>query len=192
MNNLIELWTLLLAVYAIYRIETMPKGLLSYRDLVRLVKTGVINAELEHVNATSIDIRFDNKILVEDENGSMSIEVDITNGYWVQPCQFILASSAEFFNLPDNISAGYKLKSSLARSGFEHLNAGWCDAGWHGSKLTLEFLNVRENGAFFIKAGNKAGQIVFFEHERVPDHASYAKRGQYNGQKEVTASKGVR
>ena len=37
--------------------------------------------------------------------------------------------------------------------------------------------------------GVKIGQMVFFEHEPVPEHASYAVKGQYNNQKEVTESK---
>lgn len=43
-----------------------------------------------------------------------------------------------------------------------------------------------------IRPGMPIGQMVFFKHLPVPDHASYAARGQYNNQNEVTASKGIR
>ncbi len=179
--------------------------LLSYNRLLKVVEDGVINALVENINSTSIDLTLDDKILIEcDPHHSNSVvklhekksihvrEIDIRNGgYILLPGQFILASSVEYFNLPLNISAEYKLKSTQARNALDHANAGWCDAGWHG-KLTLEFKNNSEFHNLEIVAGMKAGQIVFFEHEPVPEEKSYRARGQYNGQQQVTASKGIR
>ena len=34
--------------------------------------------------------------------------------------------------------------------------------------------------------------MVFFEHAPVPEHASYANKGQYNGDSEANPSKGLR
>lgn len=181
-------------------------SLLSYSALVDLVKDGVITADLSQVNGASIDLTLDSIIRVEERNsGPCNIitlankenietkEVDITDtGFCLHPDQFILASSREFFNLPNNISAEYKLKSSMARNGLEHLNAGWADATWHGSKLTLELKNMTVYHELRLTAGMKIGQMVFFEHEPVPDHASYALNGQYNNQTKVTAAKGLR
>lgn len=97
------------------------------------------------------------------------------------PGQFCLAQTQQTFFLPDNISAEYKLKSSMARSGLNHLLAGWCDAGWNASVLTLEFHNVLSHHAIELRAGDPAGQMIFMRHERVPSSASYAARGRYNG-----------
>lgn len=94
--------------------------------------------------------------------------------------------SAEVFNLPEDISAEYKLKSSMARIGLEHMNAGWCDAGWHGSVLTLEFKNMLQYHAILIRPGDAIGQMIFFYHEPVPKSASYATRGRYNNDKSVS------
>ena len=58
----------------------------------------------------------------------------------LQSGEFCLAETLELFNLPDDISCQFVLKSSRARSGLNHLLAGWCDPGWHGSKLTLDAL----------------------------------------------------
>lgn len=93
------------------------------------------------------------------------------------------------FNLPNHISAEYKLKSSLARSGIDHANAGWADAGWNGSVLTLEFKNVTRYHTIRLHAGDRIGQMVFFRHVEVPEWASYSKRGRYNGD---TTVKGVK
>jgi dCTP deaminase len=182
-----------------------PKGsLLSYEELVNLVKQGVINAPLENVNGSSIDLTLHNIIEVESCCGQEAIDLKnkesintetliITNcGYELRPKEFILASSNEIFNLPDNISAEYKLKSSMARNGLEHLNAGWADATWTNSRLTLELVNMTQYHPLLLKPGMKIGQVVFFRHRKVPAHAAYATRGQYNNQEEVTASKGIR
>lgn len=105
------------------------------------------------------------------------------------PGQFCLAQSQQTFFLPDNISAEYKLKSSMARMGLQHLLAGWCDAGWNGSVLTLEFKNVLEHHAIEIRIGDPAGQMIFMRHEKVPPSASYAHRGRYNGDQTVRGVK---
>lgn len=105
------------------------------------------------------------------------------------PGQFMLAHSEQVFNLPDNISAIYAEKSSMARIGLNHLNAGWADAGWSGSVLTLELHNVLSHHAIELRAGDPAGQMIFFKHTKVPPEASYARRGRYNGDMTVEGIK---
>jgi len=179
--------------------------LLSHNRLVELVEAGVINAEKENINGSSIDITLHKTVMVEwldQENQfiDLSKKQNIRmlkqnigeNGFMLNPDQFILACSNEIFNLPNNISAEYKLKSSMARNGLEHLNAGWCDAGWTGSRLTLELKNMTQEHTLILKEGMKIGQVLFFEHEHVPDDFSYAIKGRYNEQREVTASKGIK
>lgn len=172
--------------------------------LVKLVESGVISGLLsnEQINAASIDITLSNMILTEPSTGQPITcrlkdrdaipfnENDITDGNVVlAPGEFILASTNEIFNLPNNISAMYKLKSSMARIGLEHLNAGWCDAGWNGSSLTLELKNMTNRTSIVLDHNVKIGQVVFFEHEAVPEHLSYATKGSYNNQQTTTASK---
>lgn len=188
-------------------------SLLSYLELVELIEQGVIDADPANVNAASIDLTLDNVLMIEveekkivdllaKENISMG-PFDMSTAFWeeeeagaynycLSPGEFVLASSREVFNLPNNISAEYKLKSSMARNGLEHLNAGWCDAGWHGSKLTLELKNMTQDHTLILRPGMKIGQVVFFKHTPVPDHASYATKGRYNGQQAVTVSKGIK
>ena len=185
-------------------IFTEHSMLLSYNRLVKLVEDEVITpVEHDQINSASIDVTLDKTILLE---GDSFVPVDLAkkknidviryempkDGYVLAPGAFILASTIEVFNLPNNISSEYKLKSSMARNGLEHLNAGWADAGWNGSKLTLELKNMTKSHYLQIKQGMRIGQMVFFEHEPVPEDRSYAARGQYNGQEEVTASKGIR
>jgi len=153
---------------------------------------------LHHLIKTeSPDGLFDNPVKLKDKQNILTREFDLLSGddkrgYALRPDEFILASSEEFFDLPDYISAEYKLKSSMARNGLEHLNAGWCDAGWNGSRLTLELKNVTRYHKLLIEAGMAIGQVVFFKHAPVPHEKSYAVRGQYNKQQSVTESKGIR
>ena len=179
-------------------------SLLSYGELTRLICDGIIeNADYDHVNSASIDLVLGRTIMVEKEESGVidmmdkdaghlqTIEMD-DDGYVVPPGGVLLAHTVEIFNLPNWLSAEYKLKSTQARNFFNHLNAGWADAGWNGSVLTLEFVNHMRLHSVRVKPGMKCGQIVFFSHEEVPADRSYAARGQYNGDRSVTAGKGLR
>jgi len=177
-------------------------SLLSYTEICELIEQGVIeNACYDLVNSASLDIRLAPNILIEDS--SIYNNMPIIKLYRKQPLftekrmlpytllpgEFILAASLEVFNLPNNISAEYKLKSSMARIGLEHLNAGWCDAGWHGSCLTLELKNMTRYHSIELNYKDPIGQIVFFKHTPVPDDKSYAVRGRYNGDTSVQGVK---
>lgn len=181
-------------------------SLLTYTELLELVESGVIEGvPLEHINAASIDLTLGDNLLVE-EPGRYSwcrlaeketppmreLEKDSDGGWSLYPGDFALASTREIFHLPADIAAEYKLKSSLARAGLNHLLAGWCDPGWSDATLTLELKNELKHTILKLRPGMKIGQIVFWQGKPVPNEASYATRGQYNGQREATPSKGVR
>ena len=60
----------------------------------------------------------------------------------LQPGQFVLASTIENIELPDDLMARLEGKSSLGRVGLLiHATAGYVDPGWKGT-LTLELYNV--------------------------------------------------
>ena len=65
-----------------------------------------------------------------------------------------------------------------------------CDPGWHGSVLTLEFVNMTQHHPLKLTAGMKCGQVCFYKHEPVPKDRSYAVRGKYNNSETVTPSQG--
>lgn len=179
-------------------------SLLSYNELVTLVTAGVINAPFENINSSSIELTLGHEIMIEDESCFGCIDLSqkefpamktITmqeHGFIIQPEQWFLATTQETFNLPNDIVAEFVLKSSQARSGLNHLLAGYCDPGWSNSKLTLEFQNVNRAHSLLIKPGIKAGQVKFYRVDPVPEHKSYSVTGQYNNQSSVTASKGIR
>lgn len=181
-------------------------GILSYFEIGEAIEAGYIrNVEYgSQINASSLDLTLGSKVLIEQHpkhsafheplnlatrEGMSVTEVDITNGFVLFPGMFILAQTRETFFLPRFLSGDYKLKSSMARIGLQHLNAGWCDAGWEGSVLTLELKNVTKYHSIFIKPGDRIGQMVFHRHLTVPKHASYSVRGAYNNDSTVSGAK---
>jgi dCTP deaminase len=93
------------------------------------------------------------------------------------------------FNIPEDICAQFILKSSRAREGIEHLLAGFADAGFNNSVLTLELQNARRLHSVAIWHGMKIGQLVFMQMSALPE-VSYAVKGHYNSDLTVKASRG--
>jgi deoxycytidine triphosphate deaminase len=119
-------------------------------------------------------------------------EIDLSsysseNPYWLLPNAKILVESLETFYFPDNICGQFRLKSSRGREFYEHLEAGWIDCGWSGSKLTMEIEN-RNHNCLPIYQGLRMGQIILFKTD-TPDR-SYKESGRYNNDNSVHISKG--
>lgn len=179
-------------------------SLLSYNALRKLAARGVIRGiPHEFINSASIDISLGPVVMVERQHPTDSVislkkrtplfmgphDLRENGPITMAPGEFILAQSDQIFHLPTDISAEYKLKSSMARIGLEHLNAGWCDAGWNGSVLTLELKNMTRYHSITLEYGDRIGQMVFYKHDAVPEDRSYAARGRYNGDQTVSGVK---
>lgn len=145
------------------------------------------------LNPASIDVLLGDHLMVEDPL-SMDMKLVSLQGYtaedpyWLRAGEFVLAETQETFDLPEHISGQFALKSSRAREGYSHMLAGWCDPGWHGSKLTLELQNARRMHSLPLYPGLKIGQIIFFEMSKKP-LKSYAETGHYNNDRTVSGSK---
>ena len=178
--------------------------LLTHPMLMDLVRSGIIqNVEDVHVNAASIDIRLGDSLLVEVGRPGIvdlaereipemrPLDLDAMGAWRLRPGQFCLVNSHEVFNLPNDIAAEFKLRSSVARAGIDHALAGWADPGWHDATLTMELRNVTQNHTLLLRPGMRIGQMVFWRGEPVSVRASYATRGRYNHQRSATESRGV-
>ena len=138
----------------------------------------------ELLNPASLDVRLGNHLMMEVIETPELQRIDIStktadDPYFLLPGEFCLAETLEQFDLPDDISSQFVLKSSRARSGLNHLLAGWCDPGWHGSRLTLELKNERRLHPIPLYPGLKIGQMVFHLMSETPAK-SYAITGHYN------------
>ncbi len=177
-------------------------ALLSYTELLNLVEQGVMTpCKAEDVNSSSIDVHLGRWLIVEScahghpvdiakRESFASTKVDLMKGPAILgPGEFALGQTFETFNLPLDVSAEFRLKSSGARSGLNNLFACHCDAGWNGSVLTLELHNVLRHHALILTYGMPIGQMLFHRHTPVPLDMSYNKRGRYNGDKTVSGVK---
>lgn len=177
---------------------------MSYNELVdEVVRCGYLQGvDILNVNASSIDVRLGDLFLLEQPFNEPQT-VDLTKKeecsyfkqkdiVYLEPQQRVLCHTKEIFHLPDTISAEFRLKSSGARSGLNHALAVWIDAGFHDSALTLEITNTNQYHTLKLEKDMKIGQVIFYRHTPVPLEHSYRTKGQYNGDKAVSASKGIR
>lgn len=190
-------------------------SLLSFKKLSRIVSERIMDAPHDHLNPSSIEVTLGNRFYVEDQDPwiikadttAESLFIDVSKKQNIRlklitleedealvfrPGMFILAETREIFNLPNDLVAEYVLKSSQARNGWQHLLAGYCDPGWHGSRLTLEFVNESQHGFLLLRPGMKCGQMKFYLVDEVPADKSYRVVGQYNNQTEVQQAKELR
>ena len=113
--------------------------ILSDQTIMKLLadKTLVISPlEERQIQPASVDIRLGSTFsIVEDlSTGVISLETAAsyktirTDTYILLPGQFVLATTMEYFELPDNLTAFVEGRSSLGRLGLFIQNAGWVDS----------------------------------------------------------------
>lgn len=146
----------------------------------------------EQIQPASVDIRLGSTFSVVDDTPSGIITLDsriqyktiTSDTYLLLPGQFVLATTMEYFELPDDLTAFVEGRSSLGRLGLFIQNAGWVDPGFKG-EITLELFNANRC-AIELKAGRRVGQLVF---ARLDGHALRPYNGKYQGQKGATGSR---
>jgi dCTP deaminase len=148
----------------------------------------------ELVNPASIDVRLGPTLLIESAASPNWVRLDISSctpedPYLLVPGQFVLAETVETFNIPNDLTAVFKLKSSRAREGLDHAHAAFADPGWHGSKLTMELKNNRQLHPVKLWPGKRVGQMIFTRNEDdARPNRSYAQTGHYNNCPSVAPS----
>lgn len=153
---------------------------------------GIHPLEREQVQPASVDIRLGNTFSVVEDSPAGVISLDseiryktITSGsYVLLPNQFVLATTMEYFDLPDDVTAFVEGRSSMGRLGLFIQNAGWVDPGFQG-EITLELYNANRC-AIELRAGRRVGQLVF---ARMDNAAQNPYRGKYQGQRGATGSR---
>lgn len=169
--------------------------ILSDKTILKMLdeKSLVINpVTKEQIQPASVDIRLGNTFSVVDDTPSNIITLDsqinyktiTTDTYLIMPGEFVLATTMEYFELPDNLTAFVEGRSSLGCMGLFIQNAGWVDPGFKG-EITLELYNANRC-AIELKAGRRIGQLVFAEMD-APAINPY--NGKYQGQMGATGSR---
>ncbi|MCH7727521.1 MAG: dCTP deaminase, partial [Planctomycetes bacterium] len=126
------------------------------------------------IQPASVDLRLGREIatfLPREEYSFVDLRSDLTgltvreeipdpHPFILRPGQFVLGTTLEHVELPDDIVARLEGKSSLGRLGLLiHSTAGYVDPGWKG-QLTLEITNVAPV-QITLYFGMKIGQISF-------------------------------
>ncbi len=159
--------------------------------------------DLADIQPASVDLRLDRKLLVFSNSRRPHIDVkmgmdDLTEIVEIQndspfilhPGEFVLGSTLEHIELPDDLVARLEGKSSLGRIGLViHSTAGFVDPGWKGH-LTLELSNLSRL-PITLYHGMKIGQISYLR-LTTPADRLYGSEGlgsKYQGQTEPTASR---
>jgi dCTP deaminase len=110
--------------------------------------------------------------------------------FMLHPGEFVLGSTLEHVEVPDDLVARLEGKSSLGRIGLLiHSTAGYVDPGWKGN-LTLELSNV-SNLPITLYYRMKIGQISFLRLTTTAEHLYGSKElgSKYQGQQGPTASR---
>lgn len=155
------------------------------------------------IQPASVDLRLDRQILVFSNSRRPHIDVrmgmdDLTETvriddeipFILHPGEFVLGSTLEHIELPDDLVARLEGKSSLGRIGLViHSTAGFVDPGWKGH-LTLELSNLARL-PITLYYGMKIGQISYLR-LTTPADRLYGSEGlgsKYQGQTVPTASR---
>lgn len=105
--------------------------------------------------------------------GPATYDVRIDQDLGLAPGQFSLASTLEYFTMPNWVCAQVMDKSTWARRGVSLFNT-FIDPGWKGF-LTLEIIN---NGHEFwgIERGTPIAQVLFHQ---MAEHSKHPYNGKY-------------
>ena len=157
------------------------------------------------IQPASVDVHLDRHILVfrnsrrpyhrrsrgperpDGDGGDRRAAVHAASG------EFVLGSTLESIEIPDDLVARLEGKSSLGRIGLLiHSTAGYVDPGWKGH-LTLELSNVA-NLPITLYHGMKIGQLSFLRLSTPADvpYGSPELGSKYQGQTIPTASRAYR
>ena len=156
------------------------------------------------IQPASVDVHLDRKLIVfrnrhsnvqvdvrtdlEDMKQVVELERDVP--FYVEPGEFILASTLEDITLPDDIVGRLEGKSSLARIGLMmHSTAGYVDPGWQGH-LTMQLTNV-SRFPVSLYYGMKIGQLSLLRLTTPAERLYGDERlgSKYQGQVDPTASR---
>src|SRR4051794_1659371 len=118
------------------------------------------------------------------------VEIDPTDSFVIHPGEFVLGSTQEHVELPDDVVARIEGKSSLGRLGLiVHATAGFVDPGFKGT-LTLEITNLTRV-PIILWPGKPIAQLSFMAldqpAERPYGHPELGSH--YHGQTDATESR---
>jgi dCTP deaminase len=175
----------------------------SIREEIKKGRIVISPLDSSDIQPASVDLHLDRKVLVFTnsrqpyidvkeslENLTELVEIQDGDPFILHPGEFVLGSTVEHIELPEDLVARLEGKSSLGRIGLViHSTAGFVDPGWKGH-LTLELSNLARL-PITLYYGMKIGQISFLRlttpAERL--YGSESLGSKYQGQTDPTPSR---
>ncbi|MDS0281036.1 dCTP deaminase [Haloarcula onubensis] len=183
--------------------------ILSDADILRRLEAGDLVVEpLDdpdiQIQPASVDLRLGREFLefqhanipcihpnAEAEVAEYVEETEVEEGgeYILHPGDFVLGTTHERVEIPDDLIAHVEGRSSLGRLAIVvHATAGLCDPGYEG-QITLELSNLG-TAPVALTPGMRISQLTFTELKTPADRPYGAERGsKYQGQTGPQASK---
>lgn len=162
------------------------------KDLLAAETLTIKPLDSSQIQPASVDCTLGNHFLTVDTNQMECIHMDQDIQYneieaesiTIPARSFLLATTNEWIELPDHITAFVEGRSSIGRMGLFIQNAGWVDAGFKG-RITLELYNANSLPIKLL-AGRRVCQLVFCEMDQA---AEKPYRGKYYGQQKSVGSR---
>jgi dCTP deaminase len=189
-------------------IRDLFSPVLSDKHISKLIDRGwlIVDSEIreEQLQPNSVDLTLGNTIsiikpnsdemdyidprkVINYDNKTFQIPMDEHSGYLLQPGEFTLMSTREVLKLPNGIIAIVCGRSSIARLGIQTEQAGFIDAGFHGT-ITLEVLN-QTKWPILIRSGMRIAQVYFLKSKYSIQTYATKFSSKYGGQIVATGSK---
>lgn len=168
--------------------------ILSSKTILKKIEEGeltIVPFTKSHVQLASIDLRIGNHFMIIDESFTPFISLEKPAIYSevyqetiiIPPQGFVLATTIEYINLPNDMTAFVEGRSSIGRLGLFIQNAGWVEPGFEG-QITLELYNANRV-PIELKAGRRICQLVL----ALLDQKGTGYMGKYYGQEQATESR---
>lgn len=171
--------------------------ILSDRTIKKLLKQKkllVRGLSKNAIQPSSLDLTLDSQALLlkywSIEEGLLDLSLPLKHQkitgekIIIPPHSFILATTKEYIQLPNDISAFVEGRSSIGRTGLFIQNASVVGPGFKG-KLTLELYNANIL-PIRLKAGMKICQLILFQMDQ---ECETPYKGKYQGQTKTTPTK---
>ena len=165
---------------------------ITIKAMLKSGELGIAPLDEGQIQPASVDIRLGDTFSIVEDNSTaiasldrpVSYKVIKADSYILLPGQFVLATTREYFRLPNNLTAFVEGRSSVGRLGLFIQNAGWVDPGFEG-EITLELFNANRC-AIELREGRRVGQLVF---AMLDQNAENPYRCKYQGQRGATGSR---
>lgn len=157
----------------------------------------------KQIQPSSIDLRLGNTIQTFKENNTLYLDthkninqymqkqtIPENNKLIIHPHEFLLATTKEYIQLPDDIVGRVEGRSSIGRLGLTiHVTAGYIDPGFQGT-ITLELYNMNKY-SIAIYPNQRICQLVLEELNESCEYSygSVECGSKYQGQIGATASR---